>query len=121
MDPEFQKALQRNPHLGVYINEFRQKTGSIPEFVVSLSKDLDEENVNLILPVGDPVFIHLYGTAELGEAFYYTIEPKLTLKEKRKYDVIMSMILEKSSNEPVPESEADLKALISKLIDESVD
>lgn len=114
MDPEFQKALQRNPHLGVYINEFRQKTGSIPEFVVSLSKDIEEENVNVILPVGDPVFIHIYGTAEMGVARYYTIEPPLFPNEKRKYDVIMSMILEKSSSEPVPDGEAELKTLISK-------
>ncbi|NOR48955.1 MAG: hypothetical protein GQ533_13085 [Methanosarcinaceae archaeon] len=121
MDPEFQKALQRNPHLGVYINEFRQKTGTIPDFVVSLSKDIEEENVNVILPVGDPVFIHIYGTAEMGEARYYTIEPPLFPNEKRKYDAIMGMILEKSSNEPVPSSEAELKTLIAKLLNESVD
>lgn len=121
MDPEFQKALQRNPHLGVYINEFRQKTGTNPEFVVSLSKDLEMENVNVILPVGDPVFIHLYGTVELGEALYYTIEPIMTPNEKRKYDAIMSGILEKSSKEPVPDGEAELKDLITKLVNQSVD
>jgi len=121
MDPEFQKALQRNPHLAEYINGFRQKTGTVPEFVVSLSKDLEIEDVNVILPVGDPVFIHLYGTPEMGEARYYAIEPKLTPKEQDLYDTIMDMVLEKSANEPVPASESELKDLITKLLNGSIE
>lgn len=121
MDPEFQKAIQRNPHLGEYINEFRQKTGSVPTFVVSLPKDLEVESVNVVLPVGDPVFIHLYGTKEMGEARYYAIEPKLNNKEQKMYDQIMETILEKSDNEPVPASESELKDMITKLLNESVE
>jgi len=121
MDPEFQKALQRNPHLAEYINGFRQRTGTVPEFVVSLSKDLEIENINVILPVGDPVFIHLYGTPEMGEARYYAIEPKLTPKEQVLYDTIMDTILEKSAHEPVPASEGELKDLITKLLNDSIE
>ncbi len=121
MDPQFQQAIQRNPHLGVYVNEFVQKTGDEPEFVINLPKDLDGENVNLILAVGDPVFVHLYGTHEMGEAKYYTIEPPLSPPEQRKYTAIMNNILERSANEEVPNSEAELKELISKLLNEVVD
>ncbi|MEA1984542.1 MAG: type II/IV secretion system ATPase subunit [Euryarchaeota archaeon] len=121
MDPQFQQAIQRNPHLGVYVNEFVQKTGDEPEFVINLPKDLDGENVNLILAVGDPVFIHLYGTHEMGEAKYYTIEPPLSPIEQRKYNAIMNNILERSADEEVPQSEAELKELISKLLNEVVD
>ncbi|WP_292468772.1 type II/IV secretion system ATPase subunit [Methanolobus sp.] len=122
MDPEFQKAIQRNPHLGEYVKKFMQGTGTDePTFMVSLSKDIDRENVNIILPVGDPVFVHLYGTPELGEVNYYGIEPELNSTEKLKYRTILDIVLEKSANEPVPDTEAELKDLITKLLNSSVD
>ncbi|SES95745.1 flagellar protein FlaI [Methanococcoides vulcani] len=122
MEAEYQKALQRNPHLGVYIQDFVKRTGNNPEFVTSLSKDIqDDEYINLILAVGDPVFIHLYGTHEMGEIGYYTIEPLLNDLEKAKYDAIMDLILERSANEPVPKNEDKLKELIAKLLNEAVD
>ncbi|MGM0771712.1 MAG: type II/IV secretion system ATPase subunit, partial [Halobacteriota archaeon] len=122
MEAEYQKALQRNPHLGTYIQDFVNRTGNRPEFITSLSKDIqDNEYLNLILPVGDPVFIHLYGTPEMGEIGYYTIEPPLNDLEKAKYDAIMDIILERSANEPVPKNEEKLKELISKLLNEAVE
>lgn len=122
MEPEYQKALQRNPHLGVYIKDFVNRTGDQPEFVAGLSKDLqDEEYVNVIFPVGDPVFIHLYGTPEMGEIGYYSIEPLLNDLEKKKYDAIMDLILERSANEPVPKNEEALKELIVKLLGSAID
>ena len=120
MDPEFQKAMQRNPHLKKYVVEFNRSTGKLPEFVVSIPKEIDKEDVNLLLPVGDPVFIHLYGTPEMGDVEYRAIEPQLSATEQKKYDTIMNLILEKSAKEPVPNSEADLKELILKLFNESV-
>lgn len=122
MDVEFEKAIHRNPHLGEYVRKFmREKGADEPVFMVKLSKDLNRENVNLILPVGDPVFIHIYGTPEMGEVQYYSIEPELNELEKRKYDAILSIILEKSAKEPVPNSESELKELIIKLLNESVE
>ncbi|WP_440953198.1 type II/IV secretion system ATPase subunit [Methanococcoides sp. FTZ1] len=122
MEAEYQKALQRNPHLGAYIQDFVKRTGNNPEFVTSLSKDIqDNEYINLILPVGDPVFIHLYGTPEMGESGYYTIEPPLNDLEKEKYDAIMDIILERSANEPVPKNDEKLKELIAKLLNEAVE
>ncbi|WP_406659842.1 type II/IV secretion system ATPase subunit [Methanolobus sp. ZRKC3] len=121
MDREFEKAIQRNPHLGDYVRKFMQENNADePVFMVSLSKDIDTENVNLILPVGDPVFIHIYGTSELGEVRYYGIEPELSYLEKKKYDAILNIILERSASEPVPNSESELKDMISKLLNESV-
>ncbi|MDP2217451.1 MAG: type II/IV secretion system ATPase subunit [Methanolobus sp.] len=122
MDLEFEKAIQRNPHLGEYVRKFMRENGADePVFMVKLSKDINKENVNLILPVGDPVFIHLYGTSELGEVRYYSIEPLLNDLEKQKYDIILSIILEKSASEALPDSESELKELIIRLLDESVD
>lgn len=123
MDADFQKAIQRNPHLGEYIDKFKKEKGqdAEPQFLVSLSKDIESDNINIILPVGDPIFIHIYGTPEMGEIKYYAIEPGLSEKEKKKYDLIMSLILEKSAQEPIPESETELKELITKLLNSSIE
>ncbi|WP_340819097.1 type II/IV secretion system ATPase subunit [Methanolobus sp. WCC4] len=122
MDQEFQKAIQRNPHLGTYVKKFMQETGDDePTFMVSLSKDIDPSKVNIILPVGDPVFVHLHGGDELGEIRYYGIEPELTPSDKAKYRAILDIVLEKSASEPVPETESELKELITKLLNSSVD
>ena len=93
MDPEFEKAIQRNPHLGEYVRKFMQENNvDEPVFMVSLSsKDIDPDDVNLILPVGDPVFIHIYGTPELGEVRYYGVELELNDLEKKKYHAILNI------------------------------
>ncbi|TQD23869.1 type II/IV secretion system ATPase subunit [Methanolobus vulcani] len=122
MDAEFQKAVQRNPHLGEYVKKFMRETGEDePTFMVSLSKDIDHSKVNIILPVGDPVFIHLYGGDEQGEINYYGVEPELTDLEKKKYQTALDIILEKSATEPVPNTETELKDLITKLFNGSID
>jgi flagellar protein FlaI len=122
MDLEFEKAIQRNPHLGEYVRKFmRENSADEPAFMIKLSKDINKENVNIILPVGDPVFIHIYGTPELGEVRYYSIEPMLNDLEKQKYDAVLSIILEKSASEPLPTSETELKELITKLLNKYVD
>jgi len=121
VDPEFQKAMQRNPHLKEYLVKFNRETGTLPEFVVTIPKDIDREDVNILIPVGDPVFIHLYGTPEMGEVEYRAVEPQLSKAEEKKYDIIMDLILEKAAKETLPESEAELKELIMKLFNDSTE
>ena len=116
---EFEMAMQRNPHLKEYVQTFRKETNTTPEFMQKLSGDLPQFP-NIILPVGDPIFIHLYGTEKLGHIRYYAIEPKLSQEEQEKYNTIKNKILEKAPNEPVPASETELRAQIAKLLNESV-
>jgi flagellar protein FlaI len=116
---EFEMAMQRNPHLKEYIDKFRKETNKTPEFMTKLSGDLPAFP-NILLPVGDPVFIHLYGTEKLARVDYITIEPPLTPGEREKLDEVKNLILEKAPNEPVPASETELREQIAKLLGESV-
>lgn len=115
---EFEMAMQRNPHLKEYIDRFRREHRTTPEFMTKLSGDLPQFP-NIILPVGDPIFIHLYGTEKLGHVRYYAIEPQLSPEEREKYNDIRDLILEKAPNEPVPTSETELREQIAKLFGES--
>ncbi len=116
---EFEMAMQRNPHLKEYIDKFRKETNTTPEFMTKLSGDLPAFP-NILLPVGDPVFIHLYGTEKLAKVDYIAIEPPLTPGEREKLDEVKNLILEKAPNEPVPASETELREQIAKLFGESV-
>ena len=59
----FKKAIERNPHLGEYLDEFLKEGNPEPDFYVQLSREMKNmEDINLIYPVGDPIFIHIYKT-----------------------------------------------------------
>ncbi|MHC1570595.1 MAG: type II/IV secretion system ATPase subunit [Methermicoccaceae archaeon] len=119
MNPEMKRAMQRNPHLRAYLADFEHRTGELPEFMVQLGSELKgEENPNVLLPVGDPIFIHIYGSRREGNIRYFAVEPKLTSLEKKKYRLVLDSILELSAKEPVPENETELRAMILKLLDE---
>ncbi len=112
-------AMQRNPHLKEYIDKFSKETNTTPEFMTKLAGDLPVFP-NILLPVGDPVFIHLYGTEKDAKVEYIAIEPVLLPHELEKLDEVKDLILEKAPNEPIPASETELREQISKLFSESV-
>ncbi|MCZ7357051.1 MAG: type II/IV secretion system ATPase subunit [Candidatus Methanoperedens sp.] len=115
----FEEAIKNNPHLGKYVKEFQEKNGVIPTFVPQLSRDIDKKNVNVIYPVGDPIFIHIYGNAKI-EPRYYSIEPEMTEIEKGKYGEILSLILKKTPQEPAADNSEKLRAHLKKLFEKVI-
>ena len=113
-----EEAAANNPHLSRYVAEFTRKSGKAPVFYASLSKEMGEiEFINIIYPVGDPIFIHVLGAKENRK--YHTIEPKLNSVEKIKYKKLLSIILEKAIQEPVPSDDIELRQTIIKLVDKN--
>ncbi len=116
-----QDALKRNPHLKAYLDEFKRKEGVVPAFVPALSRDMKSlPRPNLIYPVGDPIFIHIY-TDRDGEKRYIAIEPRLTPDEEPKYQALMEKMLEIAPQEKTPETDEELEQLIDVLIDKVVE
>ncbi len=116
-----QSALSRNPHLRDYIERFRKKEGVTPTFVPTLSRDMKSlPRPNIIYPVGDPIFIHIY-TDRDGEKRYIAIEPRLEGDEEEKYRILMDRMLEIAPQEKTPESDEELEELIDVLIDKVVE
>ena len=114
-------ALRRNPHLKRYIDEFKRREGVIPTFVPALSRDMKSlPRPNLIYPVGDPIFIHIY-TDRDGNKRYIAIEPRLTPDEEPKYQALMDKMLELAPQEKVPKDDEELSQLIDSLIDKIVE
>jgi flagellar protein FlaI len=122
LETEFEEAIRRNPHLKEYLDGIKAESGTVPSFYTRLSKDLAEASVpSIIYPVGDPIFIHIKGDKNTREVRYIAIEPQLSEAENNKYNLITDSILTKAGDELAPKDEEQLKTLIIKLLNESVE
>ncbi|HWH07818.1 MAG TPA: type II/IV secretion system ATPase subunit [Candidatus Thermoplasmatota archaeon] len=116
---DLQKAVENNPHLGAYLQDFAAK-GKAPEFHERLSRDMKSlKKVNVLYPVGDPIFIHIWDDEETGQRRYVNIEPALTDEDRRKYVQIKDKILRLAPFEPTPRTQEDLRQTLRRLIDRS--
>ncbi|MDI3476087.1 MAG: archaeal flagellar protein FlaI [Thermococcaceae archaeon] len=113
-------AMARNPHLRQYINNFVKKTGKFPEFFPQLSRDMKEiKYPNIIYPVGDPIFIHIYGDPQT-EKKYIVVEPRIeTPQEEEKYEILKDKILELAPQKKIPEETEEFERFLDELIDEA--
>ncbi len=111
-----QEILRRNPHLARYIKNFEKRYGKRPIFVESLTYEMKEmKNPNIIYPVGDPIFIHIF-VDENMQKNYIAIEPKIENEKERKlYEEILTRILEKAPEKEVTE---DLEKAIEEIFNE---
>ncbi|NOZ58273.1 MAG: type II/IV secretion system ATPase subunit [Euryarchaeota archaeon] len=116
----YARALERNPHLREYIQEFVSRGNPKPEFHVSLSRDMrDMEEVNLIYPVGDPIFVHILRNPK--EARYIAIEPVFTPSLREKYYQILDRMLEIVPYQLEPQGPREFKLMIDRMLEEICD
>jgi len=110
-DSDFQSVIGRNPHLGSYIEEIK-KDGRIPDFTPGLDRsDRDRDPLNLIYPVGDPIFIHLTKD-RFGQNLYRAIEPGLNDDDQEKYERILDRVLMTAHEDEIPETDEEMETLL---------
>ncbi|MCS7135792.1 MAG: type II/IV secretion system ATPase subunit [Nitrososphaerota archaeon] len=69
-------AVKKNPHLAKYLASLRSKGIAQPAYHVQLSRDMRYmKNVNVLYPVGDPIFIHIYERNKGERLYYQVVEP----------------------------------------------
>ncbi|MCO6041333.1 type II/IV secretion system ATPase subunit [Thermococcus alcaliphilus] len=114
-------AMARNPHLREYVEDFVRKYGKMPEFHVQLSRDMKEiKYPNIIYPVGDPIFVHIYGDPKT-EKRYIVIEPRIqNAEEKAKYELIKEKILELAPTKVIPEEREEFEIFLDELYNEAL-
>ena len=119
IDSRFLKVLRRNPHLLKYVRQVINTLG-IPEYynVHELDYSMKKlKNVNIIYPVGDGIFIHIYtppqGTVS-GYRKYVAVEPP---RPDPKLEELIEMKLADAITEAdvSEELEEKKKILLSKL------
>ena len=107
-------AISKFPHVFRYIEKFTKKH-PMPEFRRELSRaDKAIEYPNIIYPVGDPIFIHIFKFP--GDFMHYNvIEPKISNELSEKYDILNERIVDIANAYPVPTDISQMKPVITKL------
>ncbi len=70
-------AAKQNSHLKDYLQAIPIEEIGVPEYYEKLSRSLSDGQKNLIYPVADNVFIHIYSDPGGGRGNYIPIEPNM--------------------------------------------
>ena len=74
-----QEATQESVHLLEYIHMIPIETVGVPQYYPELTRKLgDLKEPNLIYPVGDGIFTHIFPNSGGGRNAYISVEPLLT-------------------------------------------
>jgi len=121
MPAKFSKVIERNPHLNVYLQNYAQKTKQTPKFMDTLSRDVGKESaVDIVYPVGDPIFIHLHGSKDKGHN-YDVVQPPLPEELRKLYDKIVEQIFIRSGKEKVHLTDEEFNEVIDRLLSDIVE
>ncbi|MCU0859958.1 MAG: type II/IV secretion system ATPase subunit [Thermoplasmata archaeon] len=115
----FSKAMERNPHLSVHVQEFMNVHRKMPEFHPSLAKEVgDREELNIIYPIGDPLFVHVFMTKSVPIT-YTSVQPILDDQLRPRYDRIIHQVYNKALLEKPHDTLKEFEENLMKLIDSS--
>ncbi len=107
---------ETNPHLNEYVQSLRGRGINRPVLQKRLDRDLKtQDEVNILYPLGDPLFVHVYGRQKVGYK-YNAVEPSLDPEGKELYDELKDYIFTESAYEEVCEKPEELKELIFRTI-----
>lgn len=116
MPAKFSKVLERNPHLNVYLQEYVQKTKQTPKFMDALGRDLGKEaTIDVIYPVGDPIFIHLHGSKNTGHK-YDVVQPIMSDEMAAVYEKVVDAIFLSSGKEKVHMTDEEFNQVLDRLL-----
>ncbi|MFP4523870.1 MAG: ATPase, T2SS/T4P/T4SS family [Candidatus Woesearchaeota archaeon] len=112
-------AMAHYPHFRRYIDDF-VKHNPTPKYLTKLEYSLKrEEHPNIIYPVGEPMFIHIY-KPEGEPTQYIVIEPEMDEETEKLNETILDRMVEIAHRLPVPEKEKDITPVLIKILNEIV-
>jgi flagellar protein FlaI len=116
MPTKLSKVLERNPHLSMYMQRYAQETKQTPKFMDTLAKDLGKEShVDVVYPVGDPIFIHLHGSKDAGH-HYDVVQPQMTDSMKLQYERVVDRIFLESGEDRVHITDEEFNDVLDRLM-----
>jgi archaeal flagellar protein FlaI len=115
----YAEAQRKFPHLAKYVRRIAREMPE-PEFTAQLGREMKViEFPNVIYPVGDPIFIHVY--KKKGESIKYSvIEPELTDEEKKINDLILERMVNIANRYPIPDRIEDMEPVLLKIYEDIV-
>lgn len=118
----FESVVQRNPHLGQYLQELYAQGRNAPEWTPTLSRELKSlKTLNHLYPVGDPLFVHVYKDPEDLFPHYRAVEPQLSGDERSVFEALRENAFIRAPEVHVPEQiteyREDLETLLAKVLE----
>jgi archaeal flagellar protein FlaI len=115
----FDDAMRKFPHLSKYIRKITKELGE-PEWFLKLDRELKKvEFPNLVYPVGDPIFVHIY--RKKGEPkMMHVIEPEMSDELKKINEKILNKMIAIAHKYSVPDKIEDMDPILTKIFEEVV-
>ena len=112
-------AMAHYPHFRRYVDDFI-KHNPTPKYLTKLERSLkEEEKPNLIYPVGDPMFIHIF-KPEGKPTQYIVIEPEMDEETEKLNEKILDRMVEIAHRLPVPDKDDEITPILVKILNQVV-
>ncbi|MFT4312357.1 MAG: type II/IV secretion system ATPase subunit [Candidatus Woesearchaeota archaeon] len=116
----FNEAMKKFYHFRTYINKWLKDGGFMPTYVVECTPALKKvKNPNIIYPVGDPIFIHIFKDKN-GIFHYNAIEPRVSEEQIEKYEQVIDKMVEVANTYPLPNDIREIESVILKIFNKIV-
>ena len=113
-----QEACKQNKHLLDYLRLIPTEKIGVPEYCAKPTRAHgDQPQKNLIYPVSDNVFIHIYSEAGGGRPHYIPVEPSLTQDMSEIMPEVEGRLVEVAGGLRAAETDKERKEAVLKLID----
>jgi len=113
-----QEACKQNKHLLDYLRSIPIEKIGVPEYCAKLTrKHGDQPQKNLIYPVSDNVYVHIYSEAGGGRPHYIPVEPSLTQDMSEILPEVEGRLVEVAGGLSAAETDKERKEAVLKLID----
>lgn len=111
------EILKLNTHLNEYLEQWVSKGFNQPVFIEKPTSEMSSEKIiNVIYPIGDPLFVHVYSTSEAyGYKKYVIIEPPRPKPEI--YNLIELKLAEYISENDASENIEERSKILLKYLD----
>jgi len=118
LPPPLREASREYLHLLEYFHLIEER--GIPQFYPKLSRELGAiKRRNLIYPIGDGVFIHIYSDVEHWERdFYISVEPTLTLNLDELMEEVERRLLDFTEELSRARDEKEKREVLLRLLEE---
>lgn len=112
------EAVRRNPHLAEYLDSLE---GEQPLYAVQLTREMRYMSpVNVLYPVGDPYFIHIYSDPAGVWNNYRVVMPEIPPGAWSSLKAVEEALAARLAEQDPPESPEEKRELLSALLDEVV-
>lgn len=116
---DYNTAIRKFPHLAQYVRKVTRTLGE-PNYYAQLDRKMKNIDMpNLIYPVGDPLFVHIYRKPN-EPLQYHVIEPELTQEESELYDKVLDKMIDLAHRYPVPDKIEDMEPVILDILNDCV-